>query len=648
MKYKFILLALLIGGVFYTTHAVTPQDSALYHPYWKLGQLDPVRNIQWPQSIVYEDKLEYVPITPKYVAYISELDHALTKANHNYFNIRPLYEPDGTLTIKPISENHAVVLFVDLGRTLPGTIEFEANPPEGVSITFETGEAQQPRHKYAANTLPDGSKKTFKPQIDHAGWAGMRFVWIRFENLKEPFTLHTLHGIYQIRPSSYIGNFACNDDVLNRVWEMCAYSAHAVMGQPVGNSPTPQPVLQTLCMDRIDRHPWAGDSRIIQKVVEYVFGEYDLLRKNNEDFVPVGQRPMPVLTTVVPYILDWALAEVDYFRISGDSAHFTKRIEDILVVMDEFDPYLNPRDGWYFFDWDLRLPKPTLTLDSKPNAQEKAAFFGKYIQMCREAAAAAKTIGKNEAAQKLQDKADNYTRKWQENNSDWLAQYDIHAMTNLILGGVLSENDFPAIYNKVYADRTTRYTQTPFFGYYVLMALTHMGRHDKTVEMIRDYWGTMIQAGATSVWEEWDPTWQLPMGALPPQYEPPMAWSGLSLIQAAGAGPAQWLLSEVIGIKPEAPGFEKIKIEPNTVDLTWAKGTVASPIGAVHAEWEIAAQTLTLNFSVPERCKSTTVALPKGKKYTLNHKKVAPDFVKDNKAYFTVTQKTNIFEVTGL
>lgn len=58
---------------------------------------------------------------------------------------------------------------------------------------------------------------------------------------------------------------------------MSAFSAHAVMGQEPGRLPT-------LCMDRIDRFPWAGDSRIIQTAVIDVFGQYDLVRSNLEAF----------------------------------------------------------------------------------------------------------------------------------------------------------------------------------------------------------------------------------------------------------------------------------------------------------------------------------------------------------------------------
>jgi hypothetical protein len=163
-----------------------------------------------------------------------------------------------------------------------------------------------------------------------------------------------------------------------------------------------------------------------------------------------------------------------------------------------------------------------------------------------------------------------------------------------------------------------------------------MGKQDKALEMIRHYWATMIQAGATSTWEEWHPTWQLPVGALPPQYEPPKAWSGLSLIQPSGSGPAHWLLREIIGVQPESPGFKDVRIEPHTVDLQWAKGTTASPQGPIVAEWKNDSQTFELRFEVPETCHSVTVVVPQGRKYLADNKKISPNRLHDNKAYFVI------------
>lgn len=267
-----------------------PATTQIYSPYWPLGTLDPVRNRSWPALKPGEDRLERVPVEPVYVAYISEGDRSNSRAYHHF---EPPHQPDGSIRVSPVSAGQRVTLFLDLGRVLPGTVELEANPPAGVELTFETGEALLRKQKYEVTRQPDGTRAIFAPQIPHAGWAGMRYVWVHFDNVTKPFSVHSLKGICQIRPSTYLGNFECNDEMLTRIWEMCAWSARAVMGQPTGKDPAPRPILQTLLMDRVDRFPWAGDSRVIQTAVGYVFGEYDLLRRANEGFIGVGRRPIP-------------------------------------------------------------------------------------------------------------------------------------------------------------------------------------------------------------------------------------------------------------------------------------------------------------------------------------------------------------------
>ncbi len=603
------------------------ESAHLYSPYWPLGTLDPARDRTWPALEPGEDRLERVPVEPVYVAYISEGGRHDPSAYHHY---EPRPEVDGTIRVAPAATGQRVTLFLDLGRVLPGTVEIDADPAPGVKVSFETGEALLRKQKYEVNRVPDGKRAIFGPHIARGGWAGMRYVWIHFDNVSRPFSVHSLKGICRIRPSAYVGNFECSDEMLTRIWEMCAWSAHAVMGQATDEDPAPRPILQTLLMDRVDRHPWAGDSRVIQTAVGYVFGEYDLLLRAHEGFIPVATRPIPALNGIPPYTLDWALAVVDYYRVSGDAAYLQRRVDDVLEVMKEFDPTPAMKPGWYFFDWDRRIGQDI-------SDQTTGAYWGKYVQMCRELAWAARQVGRVDAADQFAGKADQLAREWRQKNSDWERKYDIHPITNLLLGGLLEESDYQAAYAKVYADRLGRCTYTPYFGIYVVRALAHMGRHHIAVEMLRDYWGTMIQAGATTTWEEWHPSIRLPVNDLPPQFGPPDTWSGLSLCQPAGAGPAQWLIEQILGIAPEEPGFRRVRIEPHTVDLQWAKGSTASPFGAITVAWRKENGGLVLDFSVPNPSDGAIVLLPAGRAYKVNGIAVQPTRMEAGKALFVTS-----------
>jgi hypothetical protein len=524
---------------------------------------------------------------------------------------------------------------MDLGRTMPGTVTFESDAPRTATISIETGEALLPTRTYNVMREETRQRTKFTPRIAHGGWGSFRFVWIHFENVVTPFTIWNPLGMLQIYPANYIGDFACSDTDLTGIWEMCSYSAHAVMGQPSGKSSASRPILQTLCLDRIDRFPWAGDSRVIQTVVESVFGTYDLVRAALENLLPANTRPIPDLTNIPPYTLDWALSVVDYYKVSGDIEYLKRRLPDLLEIARKYDGPVPkeefvdnvPVRGWLFFDWDKRINDP-FRRQEEFRDQRAGAFTGKFVQTCRALAWAAGTAGDGKLGATFHEIGERHAKKWLKENSVWRERYSIHAITNLLLGGVLQEKDYEAAFRAVYRDRLGRCTGTPYFGGYVLNALALIGKHREAVELLHDYWGTMIAAGATTTWEEWHPDVHLPVNAQPPQYAGPVnravAWGGLSLIQPAGAGPARWLLDEILGVSPAAPGFRRVRIQPHTVGLSWARGTVASPLGPISVHWRKSPDRFALTFKVPRECERVTVYVQPHGSYSLDGRTIVP------------------------
>jgi len=599
---------------------------------WSLGSLDPARASQWAAIQPGESKLESLPVAPLYILHIARADPA-KPSNMDCYEV-PELTTEQTF-VPRFGSGMRLTFMIDLGRVIPGTLEFAAKVPAGTKISVETGEAMVPLRTYPVAPEANGEFQVFRPVIANSGWTSFRFAWIHFDNPSGPITLRRMTGLYRVFPSNYVGDFSCSDEMLTRIWEMCAYSAHAVMGQSAGR-------LQTLCLDRVDRFPWIGDSRIIQTAVLDVFGQYGLVRSNLEGFLPKGTRPIPDINSIAPYTLDWALAAMDYYRCSGDAAFLQGRLDDLTAIVDKYDA-ISPRweemkrppDAtlWMFFDWDKRI-------GVKPDVQTAAAFAGKYVQTCRTLAEVATFLNRPEVAQHAAELAKKHTDQWRELFlGGWNKVYGLHAITNLLLGDVLTSPEEKAqAYDRAFADRRTRWTNTPYFGTHVLSALAKAGRQAEGIEMLNDYWGTMIDAGATTVWEEWNPTTCLPVNAQPPQFGCPNTWGGLSLIQPAGVGPVRWLFSEIVGITPETPGFQRVRIEPHPSGLTWAKGTIATPLGPVSVHWQDKHEQLVISYETPEACQGVTVAVPKARHYTLDGKKIDPSPGKDATVLLRVPQ----------
>ena len=56
---------------------------------------------------------------------------------------------------------------------------------------------------------------------------------------------------------------------------------------------------------------------------------------------------------------------------------------------------------------------------------------------------------------------------------------------------------------------------------------------------------------------------------------------------SSGAAPA--LTTQVLGVKPVAPGFAKFTVTPHPGDLEWAKGDIPTPHGTIHVSWQLVA-----------------------------------------------------------
>ena len=110
--------------------------------------------------------------------------------------------------------------------------------------------------------------------------------------------------------------------------------------------------------------------------------------------------------------------------------------------------------------------------------------------------------------------------------------------------------------------------KTPYFKFYELEALCNVGKCHIVLDRMKEYWGAMLKAGATSFWEEYDLTrpWQEQLGNYNLKY-------AMSLCHAWGASPIYLLGRYFLGIKPTSTGYETFEVRPNidafdTLDAT--------------------------------------------------------------------------------
>jgi len=101
--------------------------------------------------------------------------------------------------------------------------------------------------------------------------------------------------------------------------------------------------------------------------------------------------------------------------------------------------------------------------------------------------------------------------------------------------------------------------------FYLFRALEETGLYEYT-DRYWDIWRGMVQNGCTTCVES------------PGSYARSEchAWGALALYE---------LPSVILGVRPTAPGYERLAVCPHPARLTHASGTVHTPKGEVHVSW---------------------------------------------------------------
>lgn len=87
----------------------------------------------------------------------------------------------------------------------------------------------------------------------------------------------------------------------------------------------------------------------------------------------------------------------------------------------------------------------------------------------------------------------------------------------MILSETLSAKEGERALSAVLDDPTTCYPGSPYAYHYVIEAMIQCGMNDRAKELLKSYWGGMVEKGADTFWEVYDPNddFKSPYGFFP-------------------------------------------------------------------------------------------------------------------------------------
>jgi hypothetical protein len=128
---------------------------------------------------------------------------------------------------------------------------------------------------------------------------------------------------------------------------------------------------------------------------------------------------------------------------------------------------------------------------------------------------------------------------------------------------------------------------------FILEARVMAGDFQGALDNVREYYGGMLDLGATTFWENFHIEWMenaaridemVPEGKVDvhgDRGEGCYVSYRHSLCHGWGGGVTAWLTEYVLGVKVVEPGCKTIKLEPHLGDLKWVEGSYPTPKGVL-------------------------------------------------------------------
>ena len=487
---------------------------------------------------------------------------------------------DGQITRIKSGTNGRASFLLDFGRELQGGIQMVTgrSSKKEVKVRVRFGESASEAmcditpENGATNDHAIRDFQLVLPWLGAAeiGNSGFRFVRIDLEEPNVELNLKELRATFGYRDIPYLGSFKSDNERLNDIWMTGAYTVHLNMQEYIWDGV------------KRDRLVWIGDLHPELMTVNTVFGYNEVIPKSLDlirDTTPVPNW----MNGISSYSIWWLLIHKDWYLYQGNldylkeqKAYMTALLDHLMTKID--DNGKETLDGTRFLDWP-----------SSPNVKGVDAGLQALMVMAMDAghdmALAMGDKGLAERCKKASKKLKKYTPDHNQSKQ---------GAALMALAGLMKAEKADKEVLSVGGAKNF----STFYGYYMLEAMAKAGNYQGAMDIISEYWGAMLDLGATTFWEDFNIDWMenaARIDELVPEGKVDVhsSYGGYcyvgfrhSFCHGWASGPTAWLSRYVLGVQVLEPGCRKVKIEPHLGSLNRVEGSFPTPQGVIRIKHE--------------------------------------------------------------
>ena len=154
---------------------------------------------------------------------------------------------------------------------------------------------------------------------------------------------------------------------------------------------------------------------------------------------------------------------------------------------------------------------------------------------------------------------------------------------------------------------------TSFMSFAIIEALRMIGEGDFAFSVIKEYFGAMMDLGATTFWEDFDMEWlkdnPTDLEAMPDNSRKNIhadygkfCYLGLrhSLCHGWSCGFIDFFYRHILGVIPVESGYKKIKINPHMCGMSFAEGKISTKHGIISVKHSVVGGKIETALILPD------------------------------------------------